>query len=100
MTIFLNIVNWLEKHQKPCFYKKYLGVDCPGCGMQRALIALLKGNFWGSLQIYPALIPILLLILILILHLIFKFKRGTLYIKILFVISVVLIVFNYIYNLI
>ena len=38
----------------PCFFKKFTGIDCPGCGFQRSILALLKGNFVESLNLYPA----------------------------------------------
>lgn len=31
-----------------CVYKHFLGVPCPGCGMTRALICLLKLDFAGA----------------------------------------------------
>lgn len=93
------IADWLETHMLPCFYKKYLGVECPGCGMQRAIIELLKGNFVESIKAYPALLPLLIMLLFLILHLIFKFKNGALYLKILFILTAGTMVVNYIYKL-
>lgn len=93
------IVNWLESHQQACFYKKYLGIECPGCGMQRSFIELLKGNFIESLILFPALIPTIVLILFLISHLIFKFKNGASILKILFIINTSIVVLNYIYKL-
>ncbi len=53
------MVEWLESHMLPCFYKKYFGVDCPGCGMQRSLVALLKGDLLESLHLFPALLPLM-----------------------------------------
>lgn len=44
----------------PCIFKQYTGVDCPFCGMQRALVLLLDGDIIGSVQMYPALLPVLL----------------------------------------
>ncbi len=84
---------------QPCFYVKFLGVECPGCGTQRAFIELLKGNISGSLTIFPALLPGILLIMIVATHLIFKFKHGALYIKTLFMLNIVIMIFNYIYKL-
>jgi hypothetical protein len=83
-----------------CFYQKYLGVRCPGCGMQRAFLELLKGNLWESLKIYPALLPTILLLSYLILHIIFKFKNGATVLKISFIFTVTLIIGNYIFKLI
>lgn len=98
--MFSCFIHWLEAHQMPCVYKKYLGMDCPGCGMQRGIIELLKGNLWESIQAYPPLIPMLLMMLYLLLHIKFKFKNGALYLKILFIFTSVIIVTNYIIKLI
>jgi Protein of unknown function (DUF2752) len=65
---FLNITTWLENHQLPCIIKKTLNIDCPGCGIQRSFIALLKGEIVKSLQLYPALIPIIVFLSIIILN--------------------------------
>jgi hypothetical protein len=51
--------NWLQQHLIPCPFKKLTGIDCPGCGFQRSVIALLKGDLAGSIHLYPATIPIL-----------------------------------------
>ncbi len=79
----------------PCWFKKYLGIECPWCGSQRALRLLLQGEFWESIKMFPALIPLILLFTFLALHLIFKFKRGTKILVSLFILCVVLIVVNY-----
>lgn len=94
------LINWLETHSVPCIYKKYSGVECPGCGMQRAFIALLKGNFIESLQLYPALIPVILLVVFLIIHLFFKLKNGARLVKILFFVNVFIIMTNYSFKVI
>jgi hypothetical protein len=36
-----------------CPFKLVLGIPCPSCGATRAVMALLEGNFLGSLQINP-----------------------------------------------
>ena len=97
--MFDKIITWLESHQQACFYKKFLGVECPGCGMQRSFIELLKGNFIESLILFPALIPTMILIIFLVLHLIFKFRNGANTLKILFIINTSLVVLSYIYKL-
>lgn len=96
----LLFVSWLEKNLIPCPYKHYLGIDCPGCGMQRSIIELLKGNFVESFQAYPALIPLMILLLFLGLHLKFKFTHGAQIVKYLFIFVVSIVVINYIFKLI
>jgi Protein of unknown function (DUF2752) len=69
-------IDWFEHHQLKCPIKELIGQDCPGCGMQRSFIALMRGDLWMSLNMYPALIPVLFLLIFLILHLIYKFNHG------------------------
>lgn len=51
----------IEQFMLPCFTKKIFGIDCPGCGLQRSLVLLLKGDFSGAFHMYPAVYPMLLL---------------------------------------
>ena len=53
---------WLQNHLLICPFKYFTGLDCPGCGFQRSVIALLHGNVKQSFIVYPPAIPILLLI--------------------------------------
>lgn len=79
------MVEWLESLMLPCFYKKYFGVDCPGCGMQRSLVALLKGDLLESLHLFPALLPLMAMVVLLGLHLVFRFRHGAAWLKYLFI---------------
>ncbi|QXV65686.1 DUF2752 domain-containing protein [Mucilaginibacter sp. 21P] len=56
----LLFINWLQGHLLPCPFKYLTGIDCPGCGFQRAVVALIKGNLHESFSLYPPAIPILL----------------------------------------
>ena len=92
--------DWLEKRQLPCFYKSAFGIDCPGCGMQRALTALLRGDFIESLKLYPALIPTVAMMVFLLVHVLFQLKNGAKILIALFTFNVVIIVISYICKLI
>jgi len=94
------LIHWLENHLQPCIYKQYLGIECLGCGFQRSVIALLKGNIWESIMLYPGLIPMILLFLMLILHLIFHFKNGAVMLKYIFIADMSIILINYIIKII
>lgn len=89
------LIEWLESHQLPCFYKKIMGFECLGCGMQTAIILLLKGEFIESFKTYPALLPVMFLVSFLILHLVFKFKKGAKVLKISFIFTVTIMVISY-----
>lgn len=74
--LFLTMIDWLEHNLLTCFFKSHFGIDCPGCGFQRAFIALLKGDVLQSLHLHAALIPFLLTLFVLILQLIKKYDNG------------------------
>jgi len=78
--MFEYMINWLEQHLLTCFFKSHFGFDCPGCGMQRALISLLKGDISDSLRYHAALIPFVITIIFLILQLVLKREHGAKYV--------------------
>ena len=94
------IIQWLENHQLVCFYKSTFGIECPGCGTQRAFILLLRCEFLESFFTYPPLIFFLSLMLFLILHLIFKFRKGGTYLMYLFLFTALIVMINFICRLI
>ena len=75
----LTFINWLQNHLLTCPFKYLTGIDCPGCGFQRAVIALLQGDLSKSFHIYPPAIPLLIVFAYGILDAIFKLddKNGT-----------------------
>lgn len=79
-----------------CYWKYYLGIECPGCGFQRSCWALFQGDILESLRLFPATIPLLLTLLILILHLRFKFNQGAKLITITFSSTAAIIVISFI----
>jgi hypothetical protein len=44
----------------PCLFKKLFGIECLGCGFQRALFLLFQGDFFAAFKMYPALYSTLL----------------------------------------
>ncbi len=90
------VVNFLEQHLFACSFKSLLGIDCPGCGMQRALIALLRGDVLLSLKLNASLIPFIITLFYTILHLIVGFNNGARNIIWLFCITVTVMVISYI----
>ncbi len=54
------VVHQLEGHLLSCPVRALWGIDCPGCGFQRAFLALLRGDFAACWDQYPPLIPFLL----------------------------------------
>jgi hypothetical protein len=93
------LILWLEAHQGNCMFREHAGLACPGCGMQRSILALLKGHLWESLLLYPALLPLMAMFGFLAFHLIFNLKHGALILKVLYISNAILIVGNYIIKL-
>jgi len=89
-------LHWLENNMLGCPARELTGFDCPGCGFQRAFIALVRGELWQSLKLYPPLIPFLSTWLLLFAHLLFRFRHGARWIKYLFIATASLILINFV----
>ncbi len=86
----------LENYMLPCFTKKIIGVDCPGCGLQRAAFFLLQGDFVAAFYMYPAIYPLILLLGFLGLNKVIPFKYSNTITITLMVTTVSFILTNYI----
>lgn len=68
LTVAYYIIDPAESSLMPkCLFKQLTGLDCPGCGSQRMLHALLHGNIsaaWAANPLLFAAIPYLLLLAI------------------------------------
>ena len=84
----------------PCLNKKLLGVECMGCGMQRALILIFQGEFTAAFQMYPAIYSLIALFVFIGLNILFKFKNSNKVIATLAIISVATIIISFIIKLI
>jgi hypothetical protein len=90
---------WLKTHLLRCPFKQYFGIDCPGCGFQRSILALFEGDVLGSFKLYPPTIPIGFLLIFTIIHLKFDIKNGAYWIKIIYIGASLIILINYIYKI-
>jgi hypothetical protein len=72
----MNWIDWIEQHLFTCPNKYFFGLDCPGCGMQRSLLEIFRGNVFDSILLYPGLIPMMFTMVMLIVHLRFKLNNG------------------------
>lgn len=59
----------------PCLSKTLFGIECLGCGFQRALFLLFQGQFLAAFKIYPALYTTLLFLFFFVLHFFNKSKN-------------------------
>ena len=98
--MLIDIVQWMQAHQLVCPVKKYLNIDCPGCGLQRSFTALLEGDWVLSASHHPATIPLSAFFLYAALHVIFKFKNGNRRVVYSYLFVAAIIVSNYIYKIV
>ncbi|ARS42792.1 hypothetical protein CA265_25260 [Sphingobacteriaceae bacterium GW460-11-11-14-LB5] len=94
-----NFFDWVGAHLFSCPFKAHFGIDCPGCGLQRSVLALLRGDIIASFKFYPATIPLIFVVVFTIIHLKVDFKFGAQLIKIVFAGVAVIILINYIYKI-
>lgn len=93
------VIHFFETHFLTCFFKNTFHIECPGCGMQRAFVALLRGNLTESFHQHPALIPLLCTFFITALQLYFKWEKGGKVIMLLFSATVGVMIINYVVKL-
>ncbi|WBU89445.1 DUF2752 domain-containing protein [Cellulophaga omnivescoria] len=86
----------INDYMLPCMNKKYFGVECPGCGIQRSLSLILQGDFSGAFQMYPAIYTLILLFGFIAVNHFYKIKHANKIIITLLVINFVIIFTNYI----
>ncbi len=91
----MGLVDFLEKNMLSCKWKE-LGLECTGCGLQRSVIHILRGEFAEALTVYPAIYTLILMFAFLGMHLKFNFKEGARILKWLFIMNITIIVVHYI----
>ncbi|MBO3097720.1 DUF2752 domain-containing protein [Gelidibacter sp. DF109] len=79
----------------PCLNKQLFGIDCLGCGIQRATILVFKGDFLMAFKMYPAIYTLFLLTLFLIFNLFIKFKYDYTIKMVLIFLNVGIVVISY-----
>ena len=79
----------------PCPFKYLTDFDCPGCGFQRAISALINGDLIESFRLYPAAIPVVLFVIISLSENFFMLKGLSQFRTVALAISVVLIIGAY-----
>jgi hypothetical protein len=79
----------------PCSWKQSFGIDCPSCGAQRSFIALLHGDLFESLKLFPALIPLIVLAIVVAVHIFRPISWAPRFIVIAFSLSALLMLGNW-----
>jgi len=89
-------VNWLQNYLIPCPFKKLTGIDCPGCGFQRSMLALLQGDLGKSFSLYPATIPFLFALAFTLVEWRYRFDKNDKVKKVIYIFTGLVIMGSYI----
>ena len=63
-----NLIMQIDRFLLPCLNKQLFGIDCLGCGLQRAIIHIFEGNFKLAFIQFPAVYSTLLFLIVLGFH--------------------------------
>lgn len=102
LDFFINLqynYHTMEDYMIPCMNKAIMGIDCPGCGTQRALALLLRGEFADAFFMFPAIYTTILLIGLIGLHLADKSRNYQKVIIGTAIANAVVVIISYIYKM-
>jgi hypothetical protein len=89
----------IENYLLPCMNKSLFGVDCIGCGTQRALLLIGNGEFTKAFYQFPAIYTTILLFIFIGLHVINKKRDYQKIIIGLAIINAIIMIISYIYKI-
>ena len=85
----------MDEYMLPCLNKKYLGFECMGCGIQRSISLLFKGEFIEAFYMYPAIYPLIALLGFLVLNQFTNLKFANKAVIFLAILTVATIIISY-----
>lgn len=85
----------IQDYLLPCLNKQLFGFDCPGCGIQRSFIHVVKGEFTEAFYLYPAIFTLILLLLFIVINKKIKLKHASKIIFILAILNLLIIIVSY-----
>ena len=88
-----------EDYMLPCLNKKLFGFECLGCGMQRSLLFIARGEFIEAFKMYPAIYTILLFFMLIGYNFFSKKKIKSKIIYSLAIVNISIIIISYIFKI-
>ena len=88
----------IEDYMLQCPSKKFLGIECFGCGTQRALVMVFEGRFVEAFQMFPAVYTLLLFFATVVLTFVDKKRNYGNILVILGIINALIMVISYFYK--
>jgi len=87
-----------EDFMLPCPIKKIFGVECFGCGTQRAIVMVFEGRFAEAFHMFPAVYTLLLFFATVALNFVDKKRNYGNLLVILAAVNTVIMVVSYFYK--
>ena len=94
------LINYPENYMLPCLSKQLFDLECFGCGLQRSVIFLFRGEFIAAFKMYPAIYPLIFFFSCIAINIFFKIKHYNKIINILAIITIATIVISYLIKII
>ncbi|MGA9637834.1 DUF2752 domain-containing protein [Flavobacterium sp.] len=88
----------IQKTLLPCISKTVFGIDCLGCGFQRAFLLLGQGDFQASFEMFPAIFTTILFLIFISFHFFYKKITSKKNIQLLFLAQLVSMILGYWYK--
>ncbi len=88
----------IEDFMLPCPSKKFLGIECFGCGTQRAIVMVFQGKFNEAFHMFPAVYTLLIFFAVVILNFVDKKRNYGNVLVILAAANAVIMVVSYFYK--
>ena len=87
-----------EDFMLPCMNKSLFGIECFGCGTQRALLLVFKGEFVQAFYTFPAIYTTILFFIIIGLHFLDKSRDYHKLIIFLAILNAIIMIISYFYK--
>ena len=89
----------MEEYMIPCFSKSLFGMECLGCGTQRAFMLVLRGEFILGFKMFPAIYTTIILFAFIALHFIDRSRNYHRLIVGFAILNAVIMIISYIYKM-
>lgn len=89
----------MEDYMLPCLFKQTFGIDCKGCGIQRSIAFLLKGQFENAFYMFPAIYTTLLFFLSVGLFVVDKKHNYQKIVITLAIVNAIIMIISYVYKM-
>ncbi len=88
----------IEDFMLPCPSKKFLGIECFGCGTQRAIVLVIEGRFTEAFHMFPAVYTLFLFFGFVVINFIDKKRNYGQALIFLAILNSLIMVFSYFYK--